>query len=122
MDKQNLIELECRVWNALVSGDGAADASLLSHDFLGVYPSGFEGKDDHCNQLNAGPTIRDYQLSLFQVKKLSAEVYLLSYRAEYSRFSDERKNPSEVMYVTSIWQKSADQWLNIFSQDTVESV
>src|SRR3954453_10291357 len=51
------LELETRVWQALTEGDASADASLLSEDFLGVYPTGFAGRDDHTGALTGGPTV-----------------------------------------------------------------
>ena len=123
MIKENeLVELEKMVWDALVSGDRVADGLLLADDFLGVYETGFAGKENHVEQLINGPTIRHYELSDFTRKVLCSDTVLLSYKAEYSRpASDEL----EVMYVSSIWQRQAGQrqtekWLNIFSQDTPE--
>ena len=123
MIKENeLVELEKMVWDALVSGDRVADGLLLADDFLGVYETGFAGKENHVEQLINGPTIRHYELSDFTRKVLCSDTVLLSYKAEYSRpASDEL----EVMYVSSIWQRQTGQrqtekWLNIFSQDTPE--
>jgi hypothetical protein len=47
----------------LVDGDATADASYLSADFLGVYPSGFARRDNHAAQLDDGPTVNSYVLS-----------------------------------------------------------
>ena len=118
MIKENeLVELEKMVWDALVSGDSVADGLLLADDFLGVYETGFAGKENHVEQLINGPTIRHYELSDFTRKVLCSDTVLLSYKAEYSRpASDELK----VMYVSSIWQRQTEKWLNIFSQDTPE--
>jgi hypothetical protein len=43
---------------------------------------------------------------------------LLAYRAEFTRVGGSRP---EAMYVSSIWEARGDQWLNIFSQDSMES-
>ena len=48
------LELESKVWEALVSGDIQADASLLANDFLGVYSSDMAGKEEHTEQLMEG--------------------------------------------------------------------
>lgn len=119
ISRTELLALEKRIWDALVSGDKAVDSELLSDDFLGVYPSGFEGKEDHCSQLNSGPTIRKYQLTNVSIKVLSSDIALLCYRADYSRISAEETSSDEVMFVSSIWQNQHGMWQNIFSQDTV---
>lgn len=119
INKKKILELEKQVWDALVSGDQAADSLLLSDDFLGVYTSGFEGKEDHSGQLASGPSIHKYHLSSVTMKTLSLEVVLISYRADYSRHPIGENNSNEVMYISSIWQNFSGRWLNIFSQDTV---
>ena len=111
----SLLDQEKRVWDALVSGDQAADAAALSDDFLGVYPDGFAEKADHTGQLDHGPTIRSFTLSDYRVRPLGADHAVRSYRAEFRRLS---RSEDEVMYVSSIWQRQGVGWVNIFSQDT----
>lgn len=112
------IQLESLVWDALVSGDKAADARLLADNFYGVYSTGFAGKEDHYGQLEFGPTAAEYRLSEARVKMLSPDVALLSYRADWKRVKEGQGSAKETMYVTSIWQRFGESWLNIFSQDT----
>ena len=106
---------ERRVWDALVSGDQKADAALLHHSFLGVYPDGFADRTDHSGQLDNGPTIRSYTLHDIRTKRLGNDHTLISYRAKFQRLS---RDEAEVMYVSSIWRAQAGGWINIFSQDT----
>ena len=110
-----LLACETAVWEALVTGDAAADAAALSADFLGVYPDGFAGKADHCGQLADGPTVARYRLTEAQVKPLGADHALLAYRARYVRVG---RAEEEEMYVSSIWQRDGTGWVNVFSQDT----
>jgi len=107
--------LETKVWQALVTGDTLADNRLLTADFLGVYPSGFATKAEHCGQLNDGPVMRSFSLSQVQLRIISPEAVLLSYRAQYQRANEAQE---DVMYITSLWQHSDKGWLNSFSQDT----
>ena len=109
------LELETKVWEALVAGDKKADESLLTDDFLGVYSSGMAGKADHAAQLAEGPTVAEYSLSDAKILILAKDVVLLSYLARWKRI---REDVQEAMYVTSIWKKTGAGWLNIFSQDT----
>ena len=110
-----LLACETRVWDALVAGDAEADASLLSTDFLGVYPDGFADRDAHIGQVSNGPTGARYRLSGAQVKPLGAEHVVLAYRAAYTRMG---QDDSEAMFVSSIWRRESAGWVNVFSQDT----
>jgi len=109
------LELETKVWEALVSGDMQADASLLADDFLGVYSSGMAGKEEHAAQLEGGPTVADYALSDSRIMVLAEDIVLLTYLARWTRIANGKQ---EAMYITSIWKKTGQAWLNIFSQDT----
>lgn len=110
-----IIAHERRVWDALVSGDAAADGALLHDSFIGVYSDGFAARDAHTGQLSKGPTIASYTLHEITTRPLGAEHALICYRADFRRTG---RTPTEVMYVSSIWQKHSDGWINIFSQDT----
>lgn len=110
-----LLRCEISVWDALVTGDRAADADALDSSFLGVYPDGFFGKESHVGQLAGGPTVKSYELSEHRALQLGEEHALLSYRVRFTRIS--RREP-EAMYVSSIWRRENDGWINIFSQDT----
>ncbi len=111
------IELESKVWEALVTGDKQADESLLADDFLGVYSTGTAGKARHAAQLINGPTIAEYSLSEAQSMALTEDMVLLTYLARFSRLN-EGSLVHDTMYITSIWQQRGAVWLNIFSQDT----
>lgn len=113
-----ILGLERRVWHALVTGDAAADAALLSETFLGVYPDGFAGRSDHTGQLAHGPTVQEFNLHDTHLRHLGDDHMLLSYRAEFRRVG---RDPPETMYITSIWQRGGTGWINIFSQDTLAS-
>jgi len=106
---------ETKVWDALVAGDMHADAAALSDDFFGVYSSGFSPKDDHVNQLKGGPTVKSFELFDLHARALGDDHALLSYRADFTRAQG---TASETMYISSIWQRTAGGWINIFSQDT----
>ena len=119
MEIEELIGLETEVWQALVAGDPDADARLLAEDFVGVYPTGFADRDDHCEQLSAGPTVRTFELSEARMLVVSETAMLLLYRAVYQRASEGA--PSESMYVSSLWCRRHARWENVFSQDTPDT-
>lgn len=106
---------ETRVWESLVRGDKRADAEALHPNFLGVYPDGFAAKTDHVQQLENGPTIKNFELSDCRVLSLGHDHAVFSYRANFLKAT---KTVVEAMYVSSIWQRTDGGWINVFSQDT----
>lgn len=115
MNLAELITLETSVWEAICTGDAGADEALLATDFLGVYPTGFAGRDDHTGQLRNGPTVAEYELLEPRQIGISEDHALLAYRAEYRRPGG---TSTESMYVSSLWSKHDGRWINVFSQDT----
>lgn len=113
---ETLLACETRVWQALIDGDAAADAAALDPGFLGVYPDGFAGREDHAAQLANGPTVLWFTLSQARVLDLGPGCAVLSYSARYRRIG---RDADEEMYVSSIWRQQPDGgWRNLFSQDT----
>lgn len=110
-----ILEQETRVWQALVEGNAEADKAALHADFLGVYPSGFATRADHCDQLQEGPTVSSFQLTDPRLLQLGKDHVCLSYLAVYNRPGAAGR---DTMYVSSIWQRQGQGWLNLFSQDT----
>ncbi|AUQ54026.1 nuclear transport factor 2 family protein [Phaeobacter inhibens] len=116
---RELLAAETAVWTALQQGDIAADRAALHPQFLGVYPSGFAGRDDHTEQLEQGPTVAEFSIADARVLPLGPETALLAYRATYTRPGQtEGEVKGAAMYVSSIWQRQDGGWINIFSQDT----
>ncbi len=114
----HFLALERAVWKALQDGDAAADARLLSDDFLGVYSSGFAARDDHVGQLDKGPTVAWFELSRARMRWLAEDVVALSYCARWARAPVSGTAGPRTMYVTSIWRREEAGWRNVFSQDT----
>ena len=111
------LALESKVWDALATGDMAADERLLTEDFLGVYKSGFSDRKTHVAQLRSGPAVLRYELSESRIMTLAEGLVLLAYRADWMP-NDAADNAIETMYITSIWRREGDAWRNVFSQDT----
>lgn len=116
LNVQHFVELESRVWDALVAGDPEADAAMLTDDFVGVYETGVSGKTEHCKQLENGPVVEHYQILQPRILIISECSVMLSYLAEWTQPG----NPAlKKMYVSSLWQESGESWKNSFSQDTI---
>jgi len=118
MDIGDLLQLERKVWDALVEGDAETDIELLAEDFLGVYPTGFVSRSDHVEQLTDGPSVSTYALSDPRKLDVSDRAVMLSYRAEFGRISSVGDSRPEVMYISSLWCQQGGRWVNVFSQDT----
>jgi len=118
MNLQALIELETRVWGALRRGDAGDDTRLLAAEFVGVYPSGFADRSDHAGQLANGPTIAQFELHDARMVDLGDDDALLCYRADFQRLVAGVAQPSQSMYVSSLWSRRSGDWVNVFSQDT----
>ena len=109
------IHLERQVWQALVDGDSEADRSLLADHFLGVYPDGFAGRDEHIALFATEPTVATFSIDELRSIALGSDAHLLCYEARFRRpGSDEQHH----MFVSSLWQRVGERWVNTFSQDT----
>ena len=115
---ESFLDRETEVWEALVRGDAAADAQLLSEDFLGVYPTGFADRSAHASQLEHGPTVAEYALSEARLRVLSPDCVLLVYRADWRRHTTSGPGGPETTFISSLWCRAGDKWTNVFSQDT----
>jgi hypothetical protein len=113
------VQLESKVWAALASGDASADEQLLAENFLGVYSTGFAGRQEHTDQLRFGPTVLTYALSEPRVTHLCQGLAVLSYLATWSRQAATAPvQLQERTYISSIWKQEDGNWRNVFSQDT----
>jgi len=109
------LDLERKVWLALVTGDREADVAALSEDFLGVYPSGLSGRAAHGDQLLDGPTIAAYEIDSAQIRVVTDDDVLLTYRADVER----PDTTTASWWISSLWSRRDGEWTNVFSQDTV---
>jgi len=115
---QEIINLETQVWESLKTGNAVLDAKMLADNFLGLYPTGFAGKQDHCDQLKDGPTVASYEILNPRLIEFTPDILLLTYLAHWSRIKKGKTEKPELMYISSIWQRFGNEWKNIFSQDT----
>jgi hypothetical protein len=114
----SFVSFETRVWQALADGDAEADLRLLDPGFIGVYSSGFATREDHAAQLADGPSVGSFSISEARLSTLAPGAVLLSYRATFSRLGGKSSPASQTLYVSSVWRKRGESWVNIFSQDT----
>jgi hypothetical protein len=113
-DLSFFVALERQVWEALQRGDAAADARLLADKFLGVYDSGFESKGQHVARAAKGPALTHFALEMPRLIRVSADLALLAYKARWT----DKEEKLRAAYISSLWERAGEGWLNIFSQDT----
>ena len=114
--ESELLAAETAVWEALRAGDQEADRALLSADFLGVYPTGFIGRDDHVAELDDGPTVAEFDILETRTMATGQDSALIAYRVRFRATAN--GEPLEWM-VSSVWRREPDGSLvNTFSQDT----
>ena len=118
MDVAPFLTLETQVWEALRTGDPAADKRMLSDDFLGVYATGFAGRDAHAAALANGPTVAAYALDDARIVVVTDDDVLLCYRAKCRGADTDESAPMVTMYISSLWSRRDGEWVNVFSQDT----
>src|SRR5689334_1413594 len=97
------VALETQVWEALVRGDADADRTLLSTDFVGVYPTGFADQSQHAGELRDGPTVAAYSITDERLVSVADATVMLCYRAVYRRAGRGASGDEEVMYISSLW-------------------
>jgi len=117
-DLNFFLGLEIQVWEALKNGDKNANSKLLSDDFLGVYETGLGSKEDHLELLRNGPIISCYEIGSSQLIQLGPEIASLTYSATATFLRNEGEDTQVLLYITSIWARRLNKWVNIFSQDT----
>ena len=117
-DLNFFLGLEMQVWEALKNGDKNANSKLLSDDFLGVYETGLGSKEDHLELLRNGPIISCYEIGSSQLIQLGPEIASLTYSATATFLRNEGEDTQVLLYITSIWARRLNKWVNIFSQDT----
>ena len=117
-DLNFFLGLEIQVWEALKNGDKNANYNLLSDDFLGVYETGLSSKEDHLELLRNGPIVSCYEIGSSQLIQLGPEIACLTYSATATFLKNEEKDTQVLLYITSIWARRLNKWVNIFSQDT----
>ena len=116
--KENLINLEKQSWEAWKNRDGKFFQSFLSDDHAEVTFGGVINKA----QVVAGVAspdcvVKSYSVDRFTLTSVDANTALLTYRAEQDTTCNGQRVPSPV-WVSSLYVKRGDRWLNFLYQQT----
>jgi len=115
--KDQLIALEKKSWEAWKNRDGKFFQDFLSDDHVEV---GFGGLANNAEVVSfvGSPacTVKSYRLDHFEMKRLDANTALLIYWEEQDTIC--RNRVPSPCWVSSLYMKRGDRWLNVFYQQT----
>jgi hypothetical protein len=115
--KEQLIKLEKQSWEAWKNRDGKFFQNFLSDDHVEVGFGGVSNKAEIVSFVGSPVcTIKSYQLDQFELKMLDKNTALLTYREAQDTVCH---NPvPSPCWVSSLYMKRGDRWLNVLYQQT----
>ena len=115
--KEQLIKLEKQSWEAWKNRDGKFFQDFLSEDHVEVGFSGLANKAEVVAFVGSPVcTVKNYQLDHFEMKLLDKNTALLTYWETQDTVCH---NPvPSPCWVSSLYMKRGDRWLNVFYQQT----
>jgi hypothetical protein len=115
--KEQLIKLEKQSWEAWKNRDGKFFQGFLSDDHVEVGFNGLANKAEVVAFVGSPVcTVTSYQLDQFELKMLDKNTALLTYREAQDTVCH---NPVPwPCWVSSLYMKRGDRWLNVFYQQT----
>jgi hypothetical protein len=116
--KETLVNLEKQSWEAWKNRDGKFFQGFLSDDHVEV---GFGGPANKATVVAgvASPicSVKSYTVEKFDVTVLSADTAVVTYHAAQDTTCNGKPVPSPV-WVSSLYVKRGDRWLNALYQQT----
>jgi hypothetical protein len=116
--RESLINLERQSWEAWKTRNAEFFKDFLSDDHVEVGFYGLANKDQVLATV-ATPAckVESYSIDQFNVTMLDANTALLTYHAAQETTCNGKTVPSPV-WVSSLYKKRGDRWLNVFYQQT----
>jgi hypothetical protein len=116
--KDSLIKLEKQSWEAWKKRDGKFFEDFLSDDHVDVGSGGLTSKAAVVAFVGSPVcVVRSYAVDKFELKTLDANTALLTYHAEQDTTCGGKAVPSPV-WVSSLYVRRGERWLNAFYQQT----
>jgi len=116
--KDQLIALEKKSWEAWKNRDSKFFQEFLSDDHVEVGFGGVSNKAEIVPFVGSPAcTVKSYRLDHFEMKRLDANTALLTYWEEQDTVC--RNRVPSPCWVSSLYMKRGDRWLNVFYQQTV---
>ena len=115
--KEQLVQLEKQSWEAWKNRDGKFFQDFLSDDHVEVGFGGVSNKAEIVSFVGSPVcTVKSYQLDQFELKMLDKNTALLTYREAQDTVCH---NPvPSPCWVSSLYIKRGDRWLNVLYQQT----
>jgi hypothetical protein len=115
--KEHLIKLEKQSWEAWKNRDSKFFQDFLSGDHVEVGFGGLTNKAQVVAVVGSTVcTVKSYKLDRFEVKMLDKDTALLTYWEEQDTVCN--KQVPSPCWVSSLYMKRGDKWLNVFYQQT----
>ena len=118
-DRQTLIDLERGNWDAFKQKDTTFLKQMWAS---GYFDFGSDGRVTGPESLKTGwmapgSRLLEFSWTDFQLKFISADVALLTYRGKYRGVTDAKPDEGEAYY-SSLYRKRNGKWLMVFTQDS----
>ncbi|MGZ5522389.1 MAG: DUF4440 domain-containing protein [Chthoniobacterales bacterium] len=115
--KEQLITLEKQSWEAWKNRDGKFFHDFLSDDHVEVGFGGVAGKAEIVSFVGSPVCqVKSYELDHFELKMLDKNTALLTYREAQDTVC--HKVVPSPCWVSSLYMKREDRWLNVFYQQS----
>jgi hypothetical protein len=115
--KEHLIKLEKQSWEAWKNHDSKFFQDFLSDDHVEVGFGGLTNKTEVVAFVGSTVcTVKSYKLDHFEMKLLDKDTALLTYWEEQDTVCN--KPVPSPCWVSSLYMKRGDKWLNVFYQQT----
>ncbi|HEY4283281.1 MAG TPA: nuclear transport factor 2 family protein [Chthoniobacterales bacterium] len=115
--KDRLVKLEKQSWEAWKNRDGKFFQEFLSDDHVEVGFGGVANKKEIVDFVGSPVyTVKSYELDQFELKMLDKNTALLTYRE--SQDTTCHKPVPSPCWVSSLYMKRGDRWLNVLYQQT----
>jgi hypothetical protein len=121
-----IMDLDRQVWEAAKRRDAASVRNLLADDALDVGENGIWDKErsaESISSLEKHPNIEltAYSLSDWQFRRASGDVIVVAYKASMTSTSNGQQLPRRVEYVSEVWVRRTNTWLNLLFHNTTEA-
>ena len=115
--KEHLIKLEKQSWEAWKNRDGKFFQDFLSDDHVEVGFGGLTNKAAVVAFVGSPVcTVKSYKLDRFEMRMLDKDTALITYWEEQDTVCN--KPVLSPCWVSSLYMKRGDKWLNVFYQQT----
>ena len=115
--KETFIQLEKQSWEAWKNHDSKFFNEFLSEDHVEVGFAGLSNKAQVVSFVGSGVcTVKSYKLDRFEMKLLDKNTALLTYWETQDTIC--RQPVPAPCWVSSLYMKRGDRWVNVFYQQT----